>query len=54
MNYKLIIQSVLFMFGLADNPFPPCHIKSDEESIISDWKAVGDDLRHAMKQYEQR
>lgn len=54
MSYKVIVQSILFMFGLADNPFPPYKCKSDEDSITSDWKAVGDDIRHAMSQYEQK
>ena len=54
MSYKVIIQSILFMFGLADNPFPPCMIKSDEESLISDWKTVGDDIRQAMTLYKKQ
>ena len=53
MSYKVIIQSILFMFGLTDNPFPPCKIKCVEESLISDWKTVGDDIRQAMTLYKK-
>jgi hypothetical protein len=44
---KIVINSILYFFGLGDNPLDkPLH--TDAENIASDWKRVGDDLRKAI------
>jgi len=53
-----------FDFGTVGTPelidpaeFPPCpkiRILSDEDAMAADWRAVGDDIRAAMDQYERK
>lgn len=48
---KLVLQSILYMFGLAPNPIEETPKKSDEENLRADWQHVGDSLRKAMNDY---
>lgn len=44
---KIILQSILYVFGFGSNPIPKGEDKSDREWLAEDWKAVGKDLRNA-------
>lgn len=50
---KLVMQSILFMFGLGENPIHKQEQKTDREYLEADWKTVGDDLKNAMNAYGQ-
>ena len=55
---KVVIYSILYLFGLGENPMPKraSRIKhqSDFDAISSDWHNVGMDIRNAMNNYEQQ
>jgi len=47
---KKLIQNILRAFGTFTIwPVNNITILSDEDAIASDWQAVGDDLRNAMR-----
>lgn len=48
---KVAIYSILYMFGLGDNPITMQH-KNDCQSIRSDWQKIGMDIYNAMQKYE--
>lgn len=55
MSYaKVIIQSILYFFGLESNPIEKTeHTRqSDHDAIKSDWCKIGMDFRNAMNRYE--
>ena len=47
---KIVVYSVLYMFGLGDNPIAIQH-KSDYQSIQSDWQNIGGDFYKAIQRY---
>ena len=50
---KTITNSILFLFGLAENPIHSASKKSDEDSLKSDWQTVGKDMIWAIRNYER-
>ena len=50
---RVVIYSILYMFGLGDNPITT-HKYSDCQSIQSDWQKVGMDIYKSMQKYEQQ
>ena len=55
MSYaKVIIHSILYLFGLESNPIEKTeHTRqSDHDAIKSDWCKIGIDFRNAMNRYE--
>lgn len=50
-DMKVIIESILFLFGLGDNPVPEYENKSDAEALSQDWDTVGLDIRKAIENY---
>lgn len=51
---KIILQSILFVFGFGNNPIPKQPEKTDREWLEQDWQAVGNDLRNAMVAYGEK
>lgn len=47
---KTAIDSLLYFFGLADNPLS-VQLRDDAQSIKTDWENVGHDLMVAMSKY---
>ena len=54
---KDVIHSILFLFGLWENPLPGPRYKrpykTDADAIAADWQNVGNDLYKAMGKYER-
>lgn len=50
---KLFINTLLYIFGMGDNPIPKDN-SSDLEAISKDWINVGNDIRTAMNKYGQQ
>ena len=52
---RIVVHSILYFFGLGENPLPnPQHKltgRSDIEAMRSDWCNVGLDIYNAMNQY---
>ena len=51
---KKIIHSILYFFGLENNPIEKRKQLSDTELLANDWKMVGRDIRNAMNTYNGR
>lgn len=55
---KVVIHSILYLFGFGSNPLPKrarrVKHQSDYDAISSDWYNVGMDIRNAMSSYEQQ
>ena len=47
---KTAIKTLLYFFGLSDNPIKT-ECTNDAESILKDWRNVGNDIRRAMNIY---
>lgn len=55
MKLRNLLIGMGSVFDLFPGPRKPLHFPrpvSDEEAIRSDWQAVGDDLRAAMKKVD--
>ena len=52
MKMKIVVDSILFLFGLAENPLQ-VHIKSGSEAMKTDWENIGRDIQKAMRNYEK-
>ena len=55
MSYmKVIIYSILYLFGLESNPIGKAgrNSQSDLDAIKSDWCKIGMDIHKAMNRYE--
>jgi len=53
MMMRVAIYSILYLFGLGDNPIS-LQAKSDYKAIQSDWQKVGNDISAAMQKYEKQ
>ena len=51
---KKIIHSILYFFGLENNPIEKRKQLSDAELLANDWKMVGRDIKNAMNTYNGR
>ena len=47
---RVVIYSILYMFGLGDNPIY-VHQKSAYQADQSDWQKVGMDIYNSMQKY---
>ena len=47
--WRGLLRGMAF-FDLAGQ-LPPLDLPSDEEALAADWRAVGDDLRAAVKKF---
>jgi len=48
---KVVIYSVLYLFGLGDNPIS-IQPRDDYQAMRSDWENIGKDFYNAMQRYE--
>ena len=48
---KIVIYSVLYLFGLGDNPIS-VQPRNDCQAIRSDWENIGKDFYKAIQRYE--
>ena len=50
---KVVIYSILYLFGLGENPIT-IHSRNDYQVMRSDWENIGKDFHKVMQQYERR
>lgn len=50
---KLVINSLLYFFGVAANPISDISYGSDADAMRADWENVGRDIQSAVTEYEQ-
>lgn len=48
---KTVVNSILYIFGIGENPISIQMYDDDFQSIKHDWENVGHDIHKAMTQY---
>ena len=49
----IVIQSILYFFGIDKNPIDFSKSASDADALRMDWENVGRDINSAIRNYEQ-
>lgn len=50
----MFLKTLLYLFGLGDNPISPPFQSDDAEKIRQDWENVGRDIYAASKKYGEQ
>lgn len=53
-DMKLFLDTLLYMFGIGENPIQVKHEDNDMEAIHKDWINIGNDIRTALGRYGEQ